>query len=241
MPRPWMKYAVGGSPHLHYIASVLSASRRVLMHKCTYAFKLRHIYDLRLCVDVYIYIYMCRSLSLSLYIYIFCAGWGRAAMILLYSGCMVMSVGDVVRGVADAAREFFRFFAPTERLVLQGFPRELIYDFPEPTLALKAAGNAYPVPLIVASVAPLIRAIAESPHVDFPKWPGALPSLMPNSRTLGLSRQPSWQSLAAPLKARGELPVSAAARRATASQTSNHQGRLGRGIALDYCVFIMAS
>ena len=123
-------------------------------------------------------------LYVYIYIYIFCAGWGRAAMILLYSGCMVMSVGDVVRGVADAAREFFRFFAPTERLVLQGFPRELIYDFPEPTLALKAAGNAYPVPLIVASVAPLIRAIAESPHVDFPKWPGALPSLNVNYKTL---------------------------------------------------------
>ena len=45
--------------------------------------------------------------------------------------------------LARDAREFCRFLHPTERLVLQGFPKETLQNSPE-TLRVKAAGNAYP-------------------------------------------------------------------------------------------------
>ena len=65
----------------------------------------------------------------------------------------------------DAEREFFRFFQPTERLALQGFDPEIILDFPNPKLAVKAAGNAYPVPLIIAAAHGIVQGIIENVNV----------------------------------------------------------------------------
>eukprot|EP00973_Karenia_brevis_P063486 8822954-Karenia_brevis.AAC.1 len=54
----------------------------------------------------------------------------------------VISVGCVVRGVADGEREFFRKLLPAERLQLQGFPGSICRHLGSKTQM--AAGNAYP-------------------------------------------------------------------------------------------------
>ena len=84
---------------------------------------------------------------------------------------LIMSVSDVFHQVADAGREFFRFMHATERLTLQGFPPRLILDLGSSILAVKASGNAYPVPLIIATVHPLIEAIGTKECFDFESWP----------------------------------------------------------------------
>jgi hypothetical protein len=86
---------------------------------------------------------------------------------------MVLSVADVVNGTADHEREFFRMLHPFERLALQGFSPEL-GDLLGHKLSVKAAGNAYPIPLIIASALPLLRAISE--NVDLLEWDSKLPA-----------------------------------------------------------------
>ena len=92
----------------------------------------------------------------------------------------LISVADVINQVEDKSREFFRFLLETERLALQGFPPEAARDFPSDGLVLKATGNAYPPPLIVAAAAPLIQAMgADRPAADnfnFSTWPADWPS-----------------------------------------------------------------
>ncbi len=83
----------------------------------------------------------------------------------------ILSVADVVNRVPDSRREFFRWFQPTERLTLQGLKPSLILDFPSPDLAIKAAGNAYPVPLIDATAYPLLNAVGHKEDFDFASWP----------------------------------------------------------------------
>jgi len=82
----------------------------------------------------------------------------------------VLSVEDVFRKTPDADREFFRYFKGAERISLQGFPTKIIEDLP-PDVVCKAAGNAYPVPLIIAVTHPVLRLICESDSLDFATWP----------------------------------------------------------------------
>ena len=87
----------------------------------------------------------------------------------------LISVADVINQVEDKSREFFRFLLATERLALQGFPPEAARDFPSDGLIIKATGNGYPPPLIMAAAAPLIHAMgADRPAGDnfnFATWP----------------------------------------------------------------------
>ena len=55
-------------------------------------------------------------------------------------------------------RKFFRFLSLTERMLLQGFDADTLYDCSD-ALRIKGAGNTYPVPLIIAVVAPLLMEI----------------------------------------------------------------------------------
>jgi len=91
----------------------------------------------------------------------------------------LISVADVINQVEDKSREFFRFLLATERLALQGFPPEAARDFPSERL-IKATGNGYPPPLIMAAAAPLIQAMgADRPAGDnfnFATWPADWPS-----------------------------------------------------------------
>ena len=70
----------------------------------------------------------------------------------------VMSVGDVVEERADEDREFFRFFMGSELLALQGFPPKLLLKLGE-DLCRKASGNAYPPPLMIAVLQPMLMAL----------------------------------------------------------------------------------
>ena len=77
-------------------------------------------------------------------------------------------VSDLKFSLPDHEREFFRFLLPEERFVLQGFPAFISSSFKSQALQIKAAGNAYPVPLIAAAMAGLLEKIGpdDLPHVD---------------------------------------------------------------------------
>jgi len=96
----------------------------------------------------------------------------------------LISVADVINQVEDKSREFFRFLLETERLALQGFPPEAARDFPSDGLIIKATGNAYPPPLIMAAAAPLIQSLGRpadwpfrpADNLNFATWPADWPS-----------------------------------------------------------------
>ena len=72
---------------------------------------------------------------------------------------IVLSVRGVVEEIPDDKREFFRFLHDSERLGLQGLPITLIQTLPANKVAF-AAGNAYPVPLIIATMQPMLMALS---------------------------------------------------------------------------------
>ena len=55
----------------------------------------------------------------------------------------------------DDKRRYFRFLDSTERLTLQGFKKDVLASSPD-CLRRKASGNAYPVPLVAAVLAPML-------------------------------------------------------------------------------------
>ena len=83
----------------------------------------------------------------------------------------VLSVHDVLAGTPDSHREFFRMLHPTELLALQGLPCSLV-QYLGYELTRKAAGNAYPPPLIMAVLHPLLESVASSQY-DLASWPPA--------------------------------------------------------------------
>jgi hypothetical protein len=70
---------------------------------------------------------------------------------------MVLSTHDLHKSTAE--REFFRFFSAAERFTLQGLEKNIPATIPA-NLRTKAAGNAYPPPLILAEVTPILMSIA---------------------------------------------------------------------------------
>ena len=61
-------------------------------------------------------------------------------------------------GKEDNARDFFRWFLPEERIILQGFPKACAAHLPQ-GLQVKASGNAYPVPLMAATLTPIVQGL----------------------------------------------------------------------------------
>ena len=90
------------------------------------------------------------------------------------SSClMVLDVKGVVEDVPDGEREFMRHVRESEKLVAQGFSKNthLLLDT---RCARKAAGNAYPVNLMVAVLQPIIQMLTpEKFPFDFAAWPPA--------------------------------------------------------------------
>ncbi len=74
----------------------------------------------------------------------------------------------MAKEVPDKERVFFRKVRGTERIVGQGFPKSTRLQLPG--LSVKAAGNAYPVPLIIANLHGMINAIG-NPAFAFASWP----------------------------------------------------------------------
>ena len=87
------------------------------------------------------------------------------------SSLFVWSVRGVADKTPDDQREFFRKFRNSERLALQGFPPDIVFQL-SPELAMFAAGNAYPVPLIIATLHPMLHALSLS-KVNLASWPPA--------------------------------------------------------------------
>ena len=83
------------------------------------------------------------------------------------SSLFVASVKGCVENEPDEQREFLRHVRNTEKLVAQGFPKST-HLFLSSACAQKAAGNAYPVPLMIAILHPLVSAFAK---FDICSWP----------------------------------------------------------------------
>ena len=76
---------------------------------------------------------------------------------------------DVINATSDEERDFFRKVRNTERMTSMGFPASAVLDL-TPAKALKASGNAYPVPLIIATLHPMLEAIGRS-GIAMSSWP----------------------------------------------------------------------
>ena len=108
----------------------------------------------------------------------------------------------MVRGVADGEREFFRKLLPAERLQLQGFPGSICRHLGSKTLF--AAGNAYPVPFLVATMHPLLDALAHS-SLDFLQWPPKLGNQVPPCITVIARKLRGRQRVAKKAKAKAKF------------------------------------
>ena len=90
------------------------------------------------------------------------AQWLKAPTLTTHNDYLfVFSVSDVVTNVEDSSRQVFRFLTGPERLILQGFPAKVALKLPQKKLTF-ASGNSYPIPLIVATLYPMLRALADS-------------------------------------------------------------------------------
>ena len=81
---------------------------------------------------------------------------------------MVLDVHGVVTNQDDAERAFMRHLKPAEKLIMQGFPKESRLFLNNDVLATKGAGNAYPVQLMCAVLAPLLATLES---IDLKSWP----------------------------------------------------------------------
>ena len=81
----------------------------------------------------------------------------------------IVSVTDLGEK-ADDEMLCFRFFHPRERFRLQGFDAKIYDKLSSDACALKAAGNAYPVPLLVANLHGIVNTIANS-TIKLKSWP----------------------------------------------------------------------
>ncbi|CAK0886992.1 unnamed protein product, partial [Prorocentrum cordatum] len=68
----------------------------------------------------------------------------------------VLSVEDVVSDTPDENRRLFRKLTSPERFALQGFPPSTALQI-DSKLAVFSTGNAYPPPLLLAVLAPLLK------------------------------------------------------------------------------------
>eukprot|EP00973_Karenia_brevis_P055277 7685128-Karenia_brevis.AAC.1 len=80
------------------------------------------------------------------------------------------NVGEVFDDIPDEQRKLFRKVRGPERLALQGFPKSLALLLQKRCIV--AAGNAYPPPLIVAVLYPMLQALKAS-GLDLREWPSA--------------------------------------------------------------------
>jgi len=72
----------------------------------------------------------------------------------------LLSADDIA--LLSHRREIFRWLHPAERLGLQGFSPRLSLKLKTAHLITKAAGNAYPTPLMAAVLGPLLERIGET-------------------------------------------------------------------------------
>ena len=86
------------------------------------------------------------------------------------SPLMFLKVRDVMEQIPDSQRELFRKVHVEEKMLAQGFPRDVAHKMSH-AACTKAAGNAYPVPLIAAVLHPMITTLVGWPNLK--EWPTA--------------------------------------------------------------------
>jgi hypothetical protein len=64
--------------------------------------------------------------------------------------------------MADQDRTLHRFLTPSERFGIQGKDPQMAALLPSRVVGVKASGNSYPTPIILAGLAPLLQAIADT-------------------------------------------------------------------------------
>lgn len=64
-------------------------------------------------------------------------------------------------GKQESQQRFWRFLHPSERMLLQGFPSSVLEGCSD-ALRVQGSGNAYPVPLMLAVLAPILSEIKDS-------------------------------------------------------------------------------
>jgi len=69
-------------------------------------------------------------------------------------------------------QRYFRFLTAPERYSMQGKPPEMCRWLGNVKLAFKASGNAYPVPLIIASLFPLLETLGPGGLLIEPRLQG---------------------------------------------------------------------
>ena len=100
-----------------------------------------------------------------------CAG-GRT---MYKESCPTFTCGNKFLFVMLADPEeqrYFRFLIAPERYSMQGKPPEMCRWLGNVQLAFKASGNAYPVPLIIASLFPLLETLGPGGLLIEPKLQG---------------------------------------------------------------------
>ena len=100
----------------------------------------------------------------------------------------VISLNDM--SLPDEDRAFFRLLDSRERFILQGFPHEVASKLPTEVCRVKAAGNAYPVPLLIANLHGMIKTITES-NIDIVAWPSNLPTPPPMPEPSPIKKRPA--------------------------------------------------
>jgi len=80
---------------------------------------------------------------------------------------MVVDVKGCVNSSPDSERDFMRLVHNSEKLTCQGFPKNVLVSLGSQSLAQKASGNAYPPPLIVANLHPIVKGIVEADGLNF--------------------------------------------------------------------------
>ena len=95
-----------------------------------------------------------------------CAGFTVDAAPTLTTSNKYLFVASLDLDKPASERAFWRFLLPSERPALQGFD-PLVLEAQEDALRVKAAGNAYPVPVVASLLQPLLA--------EFSQTPGGLP------------------------------------------------------------------
>ena len=143
----------------------------------------------------------------------------------------VLSVADIDR--PRSSRRFCRLLLPAERLSLQGFPTGIVNALGSDLLAIKATGNAYPVPLIAACVAPIIVAIAASEQ-SLLQWPEHASPLPETDTSMvdsllyadaSVKKRPAGRVLKRPAASRGSACKKAPKRAMADMCVATHRGR----------------
>ena len=80
---------------------------------------------------------------------------------------MILDVGGVVDKAPDSERQFMRFVRNNEKLAAQGFSPKVHLSLSS-QCPQKASGNAYPVPLIIAVLHPIVNALGQ---INLAQWP----------------------------------------------------------------------